>query len=77
MLEGAAYDGAANDGAACLITVAFVVTGALVGDQSCDVVDADTDSSVLSGIMGTLGGGVLSLPPTGRKTGAAKLSLAM
>ena len=58
-----------------MITVVFVVTGARVGDQSCGVVDDDAWSIVLSGIMGTGGGGDISSPPTGRKTGDAGLSL--
>ena len=67
-------EGAADDGDADLISVAFIVTGNLVGDQSCGVVDEAADSTVLSGITGIGAGGVMSLPPTGRKIGAAGLS---
>jgi len=43
------------------------VTGNLVGDQSCGVVDTVAASIVLSGMMGIGGGGVVSLPPPAGK----------
>ena len=48
------------------ITVVLVWIGARVGDQSCGTLDAVVSSIVLSGIIGTGGGGDMSLPPTGR-----------
>jgi len=50
--------------------------GARVGDQSCGVVVDAVSSIVLSGMIGTGGGGELSRPPTGRYIGAAGLSFA-
>jgi hypothetical protein len=53
----------------------LVVMGPRVGDQSCGVVDA-VWSIVLSGMIGTGGGGDESRPPTGLYTGATGLSFA-
>ena len=63
--SGAAGAPGIDGGADCLITVEFVVAGARVGDQSCGPVDVVAWSIVLSGIIGTGGGGDMSLPPTG------------
>jgi hypothetical protein len=69
--------GATAEGITCLTVVVVVVTVVLVGDQSCGVVEVVVWSIVLSGMIGTGGGGAISLPPTGLYIGAAGLSLAI
>jgi hypothetical protein len=46
------------------------------GVHSCCVVEGE-EPNVLSGIIGTGGGGVVSFPPTGRNTGSTGVSFAM